>query len=86
MASGRVKKMKVHITVRHLNKGVRFGREFQACARLMKPGRGIADSGRQKSVCSITHSPRTAVGNVLESLARSLGRNKRKGHKRFGRK
>ena len=78
--------MKVHIMVRHLNKGVTFGREFRACARLMKPGRGVADMGRQKAVCSTAPSPRKAVGDALGALARGLGRDKRKGHKRFGQK
>lgn len=84
MAQARFKTMRVTIRVRHLNRGVKFGREFQACGRMMKPGRGTADPGsghRQAATCSITSSPRKSVGNVLEMMAKKL---KRKGHKRFG--
>jgi hypothetical protein len=81
--SGRVKKMKVHLTLRHVNKGVTFGREFKACARLLKAGRGAVD-GRQGAACAVEHSPRAAVASVLKSLSVRLSRGIRKGHKRYG--
>ncbi len=92
MANGSLKRMKVYLTIRQKNKGATYGREFQSCARMLKPGRGASSvmgediTKRQAAVCVTAPSPRAAVRGALEKLAGRMGKNVRRGHKRFGRK